>query len=581
MGGTKVVFEVVVRNGGEIPELRIRRPNTHSFLDEDKLQMTPAAKRDGKLEKFRATWKAPTISSTVRFSVACGDAKSPDRTIRILPIPAIRGVRTQLSWPKYTHRGTTREQGGHIEGVEGAVVTVIAEANLPVSQGMMNFAKSSRSLLMEPKENTLTSSFVLRENDSYNITFTSTELPVSAKSINYNVRCFRDISPKVELVEPVGQLELPLNEKLRVTGEVSDDFGISRIELVCTKHGGETVYAISSHRQPGRSAQPISYNIPVTKLGNSGDVLKCFVRAWDFCPQDDVVSTGQMGKSKTFIVKIIPPDNLVPIGGSVGEEEPPAKKPPKKKSESIPGEKEKKEKPQEKESDKKSSDNPAEDKPDIPEEPELKTPQQGDPEKDSVKDSVNDSVKKQPAEKEDQLTINDEDAKKLETIRELLDDQPPAEGKDGKGGKEGDVGKAESDKGGDAGKDGAGKEGDAGETGEGDKGGKDGKGEGKDDKGGKGGKTDETKQEKKADKSTETTQIKKTNVTNQQEKVQPPDPVKESQKEEEPPYESPKEEEPPEDFPEEEKSPEESPEEISSETFSEEKDSQGDRKSVV
>jgi hypothetical protein len=270
------------------------------------LRMEKVSSADEKNEgdTFIAVW--PAVGSRASFQVLCGDAKTQWRMINILPPPAIRKISTLCKWPDYTGRGSVEQPGGRVEALAEAEVTVRADTNVVIRRASLDFEKSKKSLLMSiSNDHELSTKFKLRTNDRYRVLFTGDIIPAEGKSIWYDVRVLDDKPPSVTLTQPIGEeIEITADDMLRLSGEAMDDFGLANAELVYLLGEQSRVVQLSKFKSPGPLGRPIDKRIGVSSLGQPGQELLCRVQVRDFRPMGIGKPTGQVGKSRQFRLRI-------------------------------------------------------------------------------------------------------------------------------------------------------------------------------------------------------------------------------------------------------------------------------------
>lgn len=308
--------ETTVLTGDEVPfEARLRYPqgpavlqiarDARTVLDEDILTMTPV-EEPGPGEAYRAAWKAVSASGWAKFRLTCGDAETPWRRIQVLPTPALRRVQVKCDWPKYTHLPPRISEGGRVEGPVGTQATVTAEANLPVRRATLEFEADGRILVMTPDESgkIITTTFRVNKPGNYVIRYELRDVEAEAKSISHEVVVTPDHPPTVRLDQPTGETTLAENESLNVRGEVTDDFGVGQVELVCIRKDGKTTtHSLLQAKAPGASSRRLQANINAGSLGRAGETITCVVQARDLNP----AAGGQAARSRPFPLTITPP----------------------------------------------------------------------------------------------------------------------------------------------------------------------------------------------------------------------------------------------------------------------------------
>ncbi|HUT57712.1 MAG TPA: DUF4175 family protein, partial [Phycisphaerae bacterium] len=308
--GQPVAFAADIRHGDELVTLKISRDGQRVLAD-DTYNMAPSGESLHAGRRFEAVWpSAGAQGEQVVFQIASGDAVSPQYRLRVLPAPAIRRVNLTLDWPAYCGRGRQTPPGARVEALPDTRVSVEAELNLPVRSASLLFDKGDAKI-MSISGRLMAAEFTVRRDDKYRIAYRGEHDLIRGESIRYEIKALEDRPPLVKLTDPPGDVQLALNETLRLAGEASDDFGISRIELVCQNDGGEKQsFLLREFVESSPASRPIDSSLPVSRLGQIGQRLTCFVQARDFRPMPDG-TIGQLGRSRPFQLAITKPDEDV------------------------------------------------------------------------------------------------------------------------------------------------------------------------------------------------------------------------------------------------------------------------------
>ncbi|MCD4823907.1 MAG: hypothetical protein K8S55_04825, partial [Phycisphaerae bacterium] len=311
LAGQEVQFTATIHQPTTPAKLNILRGESeiNKPLDEDALTMKQiGGNKTGRKQnkKYRATWRATALAGDVRFQVVCGDGKSFWRRLRVLPTPAIREISLRLQWPGYMRQGVQTVRGGRIDAPAGTTVTLRAEANLPVAHASLELANARKSLIMTTDGTRLAATFRLSGNDRYRIVFQARDVAGEMRTVWYEIVARPDTPPNISLAEPADDMELAANESFRLSGKAADNLGLRSVELVCLQGSSRRVFPLSRHAAPGKPRVPFERQFSVSQLGRPGDLLTCYVRGRDFCPQRPMAGreAGQVGRSRAFTILI-------------------------------------------------------------------------------------------------------------------------------------------------------------------------------------------------------------------------------------------------------------------------------------
>lgn len=303
LAGEEVLFEARLRYPVEPVILQIAR-GKQPVRDEDCLTLAPLDE-PGPGEAYRGVWKAVGAGEApTTFRLLGGDARTPWRRLRVLPRPALRRVGGRCDWPEYTGAAPRRSEDGCLEGPAGSRATVTAEANLPVRQAVLVFPSDGRTIPMTPDASgrILTASFRIDKTDRYVIRYELRDVEARAESIPHNVVILPDRPPSVRRESPPDTVTASEKETLEILAHVEDDFGVGRLELVCTNGGHTTTHRLWRSAAPGATRRHVRSEVPVGDLGRPGETLTCLLRARDFSP---VSAGGHVGQSEPFTLTIV------------------------------------------------------------------------------------------------------------------------------------------------------------------------------------------------------------------------------------------------------------------------------------
>jgi len=172
----------------------------------------------------------------LRYRLRAGDAITRKYLLDAEPRPyAVKFTKT-FHLPAYmrTEPWSVTEESGDLIGLEGTGVDLNIETDQPVKSAELRIDQgrkvASLPLTIE-KDGHLTGHIPLAASGTYRVHLVAAKTDFENKfSPEYELRADPDLVPKVEFVEPKGDLILPANDLVDVVGEVSDDQAIARIE---------------------------------------------------------------------------------------------------------------------------------------------------------------------------------------------------------------------------------------------------------------------------------------------------------------------------------------------------------------
>jgi len=250
--------------------------------------------------RFGVTWRARSSTAGVVFRVVAGDAASAWFALDVLPVPVIRRQTALVHWPAYTGRGD-RESDGPVEALEGSVVDVQAEINLPLDRATLRLARGD-VLRLAVDGNVMSGPFTVKGDDKYRVEFFGMHPLVRGESIDFPIQSLTDAPPAVVLTEPADRVELCIDDALRLSCDTSDDYGLADATLV-VRATTERRIELATFTTPGPTMRRIEATIPASQLGREGQTLVCHIAVRDHKPP-----AGQTTTSRAFEVALTAPN---------------------------------------------------------------------------------------------------------------------------------------------------------------------------------------------------------------------------------------------------------------------------------
>lgn len=305
ISGRTVHFTARIEQPAGEAVVRISRDGGETVLSDDVLTMTPR-KDDGET-LWHAAWTAGATDGLASFRMVCGDAATPPRRLLVLPPPVLKNVTTTIEWPAYTRRLPSTSAGGEIRALSGSVATVTADAPLPVASAEIEFLQAGESRPLQPAGRKLIARFSVERADQYVIHYQLADGLGEARSVAWPIQLLPDTPPGVRLRRPTGELTLPVNARLELLVDASDDVGLIDIELHCRRGEEEFTIPLFDQRPPGQRTQTLRRDLPVRRFGDVGESIEASVHARDAKPTG-ATSRGQLGRSEPFTLHIGPAD---------------------------------------------------------------------------------------------------------------------------------------------------------------------------------------------------------------------------------------------------------------------------------
>ncbi len=226
-----------------------------------------------------------------------------------LDLPEVGDFKIAYKYPLYTHRvdGEVIGSSGGITCLKGTQVTVTAKSDRPLD-GVAVVLNDNQKITAKVRNGTeIEFSFIALEVGTYHIEFSGIDYPEDFEHKLFKIEIEEDEYPVIKLLEPKEDFTVEENDELKVVYESSDDFGISKINLVIEGEdsskvlsvysnqgklmgvSAEAVYVTDKHSPDPKLSQDIaeivlsgtfSYDLSLVTL-TPGELLKVYLEVYD------------------------------------------------------------------------------------------------------------------------------------------------------------------------------------------------------------------------------------------------------------------------------------------------------------
>ncbi len=276
--------------------------------------------------RFRAVF--PQIRNEMRARAIGGDAVTEWFDVVLVERPRVLTAQLDIVPPAYAGqpRQALREGQTVAEVLRGSEVTIRAQTNKPVVRAELFRGDSAiEEVPVADTGDRVTATFTPAESGTYHFRLTDAERLSNRRPVHFSLRVVSDRPPRVTMRIPgLGDMVTP-DATLPISIEMSDTYGLATAELVyriagageaatqpttlpvATAPSGETVEPLADF-EPGGTSFTTSLNWSLTQLRlKPGQRLTLVTRAADF---DDVAGPN-VGESATFLLRVVPPDELL------------------------------------------------------------------------------------------------------------------------------------------------------------------------------------------------------------------------------------------------------------------------------
>jgi len=198
--------------------------------------------------------------------------------------PEVDEITLKYEYPAYTGKKDKVDSGGYIEALRGTTVKIDVKASgsAPLEKAYIETGGEKIPMrINEPLR--ATGSIFLQSQRSYTVNLVDENGLMNEESAKYQINVLRDENPSVKLYEPTGDMDVPEDATINISGEAVDDIGIKDIAITYyTGVGGEKrVKEVKAFDEaPERKRFSYAWNIAETGA-LSGSVITFRIRARD------------------------------------------------------------------------------------------------------------------------------------------------------------------------------------------------------------------------------------------------------------------------------------------------------------
>ena len=252
------------------------------------------------------------VTRPFSFSVRGGDGHAGPHRVEVLDPPEVRQLTVRYRYPAHTGWPERVESGnGDVSAPAGTGVEIRIDASKPLAEAALVVDDSLR-LPAEVEDLGARVTFSLPvaadaggdpetpapNRRLYHIDLRDRKGVANRDPIRYAVEVLPDQEPRVAVVEPGEDIDLPESRAVRLGIEGSDDFGVASLELLFRKNGGSEHSAAISLRPGPRVAVEHLWDLAGLDLLPE-DRVTYRVRATD----NDAVTGPKSGYSQEFAVR--------------------------------------------------------------------------------------------------------------------------------------------------------------------------------------------------------------------------------------------------------------------------------------
>ncbi|MEO9965840.1 MAG: DUF4175 family protein [Reichenbachiella sp.] len=236
------------------------------------------------------------IQGNFGFRLEAADYQSEEHKIQVIQRPDIKAFNIDLDYPNYTKRNNeVLENVGNLTIPEGTQVTWTVQT-IETESVNIQFDQTKSIFEMQSSGNQMfTHNKSMRRSDYYKL-FLENQYSTNKDSIAYQIEVIKDEFPKVSVNF---YQDTTLFSFMILNGLISDDYGISKLELVYERDNEVTKLPIPFNKN--LISQNYFYQWNLDSLGlRQGEALEYYVRVWD----NDGVNGSKPVKTAHYTFKV-------------------------------------------------------------------------------------------------------------------------------------------------------------------------------------------------------------------------------------------------------------------------------------
>lgn len=268
---------VANQRGGLPRDLRLEQSQAHGPATPVEFTLTSLRGPSGREQQYAVATISPAPGSLRVRARGGDDDAQPWHEFESQPAPRLERFAIHLEPPAYAGLPSTDEErsAGHVEGLEGTKVLLVATANVPLAEVVLH-RDGAVSVPLTPSEDGMRvqSEFTMdvEGRSSYWFDLADEFGLRAARPPKYELRIRRDQPPQVQWLKPIGSITATPQARLPLAVACADDFGLGTVQLFQAVAGRD-----GTSRQ-----QPLS---PEIDSALAGPILSArFGLRWDLAP---------------------------------------------------------------------------------------------------------------------------------------------------------------------------------------------------------------------------------------------------------------------------------------------------------
>lgn len=248
-------------------------------------------------DEFKYSYTLRNINAPFRFRLMAAGYYSRNYSVKVLRRPNLSNLVIDLKYPSYVGlEDKLQADQGNLNVPEGTTATWIIHTE-DAKSALFLFDNEKKQDTLTIDKNKVSLEKTLLNSGKYEIKL-SNDFGNNKESISYFINIKKDALPKIKSQVVYDSTYF---DRVILAGQLSDDYGLKKLELIYQLVGEEEVNHQSIEIDPERKSQNFYYDWLINKdLLNSGKTIKYYLRVWD----NDQINGSKFSTSETFYLKI-------------------------------------------------------------------------------------------------------------------------------------------------------------------------------------------------------------------------------------------------------------------------------------
>ena len=221
------------------------------------------------------------LPENVEYYVAAGPLFSSHYKVRVVDLPAVKGIRVTYQYPKWTGLNpVTEEHSGDLRAIEGTDAAIEIEMDHPLKNGQFMLDDGQAIHLKDGSENKYQGTIHMEKDGAYHVAATDEGQPVRL-SEDYFIATEKAMPPEVAISRPGDDYRASPIEEVTVGVKAADEFGLNDVHLHYSVNGGPD-REVSLLKSPREKNADDSYTLRLEDFKLvPGDLVSLYATAKD------------------------------------------------------------------------------------------------------------------------------------------------------------------------------------------------------------------------------------------------------------------------------------------------------------